>query len=114
MSTPPKPSPSPAIHHLEYELRPKKGASRHSGIERAYSEWWVLAKSRKEAQDTACSMIEYDGWDIVAKKGHEVQETCPYSIREEEYTHYQIAERDESSYMLKAWPKKKEQEVEVQ
>lgn len=94
-----------SIHHMQFELRPKRRSARYGGIGGAIAEWWVLAESRAEAADAACSMIEHDGWEVVAQREHEVQDVCPYCTQDERYAHYRRAQEYEYSFFLKTWPK---------
>ena len=107
-------SPTRTIHHIQFELKPKRSAVRHAGVGGAIAEWWVIADSQAEAMDAACSMMEYDGWDIVARRRYEVQEACPYYAQDEAYAHYQRALKDEYSYSLRTWPKEAVKQTKIQ
>ena len=96
---------APVIHHMQSELRPKRHSARYGGVGGAIAEWWVVARNKAEALDAACSMMEHDGWEIVAHSTHEVQDLCPYCVHDEGYVHYRRAQEYDYSFLLKAWPK---------
>lgn len=107
-------SPTRTIHHIQFVLKPKRRSARHAGVGGAIAEWWIVAESRAEAQDTACSLMEYDGWDIEERRGYEVQDACPYCSQDEAYAHYQRALKDDYWCSLRTWPKETDKQTKIQ